>query len=64
MEPDENSEVATVNGWLIEQCGNIPEKGYSFEYENINITVTKADDLITHEICVKINEDALLLDRH
>ena len=64
LEPDENSEAATVNGWLIEQCGNIPEKGYSFEYENINITVTKADDLMTHEICVKINEDALLLDRH
>lgn len=64
LESDENSEAATVNGWLIEQCGNIPEKGYSFEYENINITVTKADDLMTHEICVKINKDALLLDRH
>ena len=56
--PDLKSEATTVNGWLIEQCGNIPEKGYSFEYENINITVTKADDLMTHEICVKTNEVA------
>ena len=53
--PDLKSEATTVNGWLIEQCGNIPEKDYSFEYENINITVTKADDLMTHEICVKTN---------
>ncbi len=58
--PNLKSEATTVNGWLIEQCGNIPEKGYSFEYENINITVTKADDLMTHEICVKTNEVAAI----
>lgn len=58
--PDLSSEATTVNGWLIEQCGNIPEKGYSFEYENINITVTKADDLMTHEICVKTNAVAAI----
>lgn len=57
---DLESEATTVNGWLIEQCGNIPEKGYSFEYGNINITVTKADDLMTHEICVKINENTAI----
>lgn len=58
--PDLSSEATTVNGWLIEQCGNIPEKGYSFEYENINITVTKADALMTHEICVKTNAVAAI----
>lgn len=58
--PDLKSEATTVNGWLIEQCGNIPEKGYSFEHGDINITVTKADELMTHEICVKKNEVAAI----
>lgn len=56
LEPDEKSEATTVNGWLIECCGNIPEKGYTFDYENITITVTNADDLMTLEISVKINK--------
>lgn len=56
LEPDEKSEATTVNGWLIECCGNIPEKGYTFDYGNITITVTNADDLMTLEISVKINK--------
>jgi CBS domain containing-hemolysin-like protein len=56
LEPDEESEAATVNGWMLEKSENIPDEGYSFEYENITATVTKADDLMTHEIVVKIKE--------
>ena len=54
LEPDEESEATTVNGWLIERAGNIPEKGYTFEYENICVTVTNADELMTHEISVVV----------
>lgn len=56
LEPDEESEATTVNGWMLEKSENIPDEGYSFEYENITATVTKADDLMTHEIVVKIKE--------
>lgn len=57
--PDEESEATTVNGWLIECCGNIPETGYSFDYENISVKVTNADDLMTHEIVVSVNEKSV-----
>ena len=56
LEVDEESEATTVNGWMLEKSENIPDEGYSFEYENIVATVTKADDLMTHEIVVKIKE--------
>ena len=39
---------------MIENSGNIPQIGYTFVYDDIEITVTQADDVMTHEICVKI----------
>ena len=51
---DEKSEATTVNGWLIEKSGNIPEKGYEFCYDKLMITVIEADELMTHKIQVRI----------
>ena len=56
IEPEEKSESTTVNGWIIELIGNIPEQGYSFEYENLAITVTKADEFMAQEIEVEVRE--------
>lgn len=56
LEPSEETEATTVNGWLAELIGSIPEQAYSFDYENLFITVTKADDLMAHEINVKVND--------
>ena len=53
---DELSEATTVNGWLIEKNGNIPEVDYTFKYENLELTVTKADEIMTHEILVKVGQ--------
>ncbi|MBQ9086220.1 MAG: HlyC/CorC family transporter [Clostridia bacterium] len=52
----ENDEIqsSTVNGWITEQCGSIPEKGYSFQYENLLICVTEADDQMTKEVQVSL----------
>lgn len=58
LEPEEETEATTVNGWLIEISGNIPQEGFCFTYGNVEITVIKADDLMTHEISVKILEPA------
>ena len=52
LDKDEEIESTTVNGWLTEKCGSIPEEDYCLEYENLVIRVTKADDLMTHEIAV------------
>lgn len=47
-------ESTTVNGWMSERCGNIPEVGFSFDFENLNISVVEADEQMTREILVKI----------
>ena len=52
---DEEILSTTVNGWVIEQSGNIPPVGFSFDYNNISVSVTKADDIQTFEICVKLH---------
>ena len=54
LEKSENIESTTVNGWLSEVCGDIPETGFVFDYANLNISVTLADEQMTHEILVKI----------
>ena len=58
LEPVEDIEATTVNGWMTEQIGSIPAQGYTFDYANLAITVTKADDLMAHEIVVRVNEKA------
>ena len=57
IEIDEDIEATTVNGWLTELSGIIPEVGYTFDYENLTITVTKADDIMTNEITVIRHEE-------
>ncbi len=54
LEKSEDIESTTVNGWLSEVCGKIPETGFTFDYENLNISVTLADEQMTHEILVRI----------
>lgn len=59
IEPEEETEATTVNGWLTETVGSIPEKGYTFEFEHLTVTVDNADDFMTHEIVVKVGEKPL-----
>ncbi len=56
QEPEEETEATTVNGWLIELIGSIPEEGQKVEYENLELLVTKADDLMAHELKVTVHE--------
>ena len=59
LEPAEEVEATTVNGWMTELIASIPAHGHAFDYENLSITVTNADDLMAHEITVKVNEKAV-----
>ena len=54
LEKSKDIESNTVNGWLSEVCGNIPEVGFNFNYENLSISVTVADEQMTHEVLVKV----------
>ncbi len=56
LDTPEETEATTLNGWLSELSGAIPEEGEIFEYMNLSLTVTSADDLMTKEITVKVNE--------
>ena len=51
---DEECDSSTVNGWILEQMGKIPDEKSSFEYKNLKITVTKADEQRTQEISVTV----------
>lgn len=54
---DEDIESNTLNGWLTECCGCIPEVGYVKEYGSLRITVLDADDLKTRLAQVEVLED-------
>lgn len=59
LEPKTETEATTVNGWLTETVGSIPEVGYTFTYEHLTITVASADDFMTHEIVVAAGDKPL-----
>ncbi len=56
LTPDDESKATTVNGWLIELNENIPEVGAVITYENLVMTVTDANEMMTHEITVEVTE--------
>ena len=50
---DENS---SLNGWVMEELGKIPEEGDKFSYRNLDVIVTKTDERRVVEIEVLVNE--------
>lgn len=57
LEEDAESDAATVNGWLAELIGRIPERGDVCNYRELTMTVTDADDLMAHEVTVTVKAD-------
>ncbi len=55
LEDEKELDVSTVNGWITEITGIIPEVNYSFDYKNLTVTITKADQFMTHEIKVVVH---------
>lgn len=60
LEDEEELDVSTVNGWITEITGIIPEVNYSFDYKNLTVTITKADQFMTHEIKVVVHPSEAL----
>ena len=52
------TDASTVNGWLTEQCGRIPDEGDVFSYENLTLKVTKSDGIMANEAAVRVNDTA------
>ncbi|MEA5096150.1 HlyC/CorC family transporter [Sedimentibacter saalensis] len=58
IEPDEEVDVTTVNGWITMLFEEIPDVGGKMVYKNLHITITKAEAKRVLEIQVeKINEE-------
>ena len=62
LDGDDESESTTVNGWLNEHAESIPEIGFSFDFDKLNIVVTKADELMSHEIEVLVRNEVPALE--
>jgi CBS domain containing-hemolysin-like protein len=60
FELDRNEEIqsTTVNGWLAEHFGSIPEVDSEFNYERLVIRVTQADGQKTNELLVTVLPEA------
>ncbi len=54
FEVEEETDVATVNGWLLSHIGKIPEVGDSFDFEHITVTVLTTDELRADELEITI----------
>ena len=46
----------TVSGWVIHELDRIPQAGDTFDYKNLHVTVTKADQRKVNEIRVEIQD--------
>ena len=55
MNVREEFDSTTVGGWITEQLGKIPAGGEKYTYENLDITVTKANNKRVLELKIKVN---------
>lgn len=53
---EDEFEVNSVNGWVIQQFGKIPKVGESFEYKNLKIVIQKATKRCVLEIIITVDE--------
>lgn len=50
----EDDDISTVNGWIIKSFDKIPSEGEKIIFENLEVTVTKAESKRVNEIMVKV----------
>ena len=55
---NEETEMTSVSGWVMEQFGRVPEAGDSFVYENLTVRVTRVENHRIEEIQVTREESA------
>lgn len=53
---EDEFEVNSANGWVIQQFGKIPKVGESFEYKNLKIVIQKATKRCVLEIRITVDE--------
>ena len=51
---DDELDIPTVSGWVLEELKHLPEEGDEFDYRNLHVTVSKCDDRHVLEIIVRV----------
>ncbi len=51
-----HSDSKSVGGWVIEQIGDIPEKGSTFEYKELTVTVDSVEDQRINTVSIRYQE--------
>ena len=51
-----HSDSKSVGGWVIEQIGDIPEKGLTFEYKELTVTVDSVEDQRINTVSIRYQE--------
>lgn len=54
VEAGEDFDATTIGGWVTEEMGTIPPVGGSFRYENVVVTVSKANAKRVLEVRIKV----------
>lgn len=54
VDRDGDFESSTVNGWLSEMLGHIPQVGERVTYGRLSVLITKADDLMAQEAEIRV----------
>ena len=54
-EEDKEFDFITVSGWAIHELGHIPHVGEEFNYKNLHVAITKADQRKVLEVKVEIH---------
>ena len=47
-------QTVTVGGWAIEMFDGYPQKGDSFDYQNLRVTIDEVDDLRITQLVVQV----------
>jgi CBS domain containing-hemolysin-like protein len=55
---EEELDVFTVSGWVMDQLQKIPEEGDSFTYDNLTVKVLKMDERRVDEVLIVVKEDS------
>ncbi len=55
---EDETDAATVGGWVLEKFGCFPQEGDTFEFNNLIVEVISADDQRVNEITVTVREIA------
>ena len=55
-EEDDDNDYITVSGWAIHELEHIPRVGEEFDYKNLHVTITKADQRKVLEVKVEVRD--------